>query len=334
MSDGLRPEDYLTYRDAAREILNRYEGITAITASGLDELLGDAEPGGDLTPAYAFLEAQGYRVAVTPALGILGLATSTATGLTSARSPLLLASPLGATDTVVVPGLLDGSALDGSALDGSAVAVDRLGTGLVTVPRSAVTIRAEPRPVADGYLSVIDVDLAAAATLVPEEEMNGQRLAMLGRTRLGAAAEMIGLIDRILEDAIAYARQRVQFGQPLSGFQAMQHLLAWAATERHQVICLFDLAVAKSADGPADPALIRAVKAMAGRALHTVVQAATQATGAISFTWEYSLNRLHRRGLGLDLIAGASADLIAEMGREIRIQGTVPELIDLCDVAP
>jgi alkylation response protein AidB-like acyl-CoA dehydrogenase len=324
MTDGLRPEDYLAYRDAARGVLTRYEGMAAIRASGLDEVLGDAEPADDLTPAYAFLEAQGYRAAVTPALGILGLAASAVTALTTPGPATLLAFPLGATDAVVVPGLLDSSA----------VAVDRLGTGLITVPRSAVTVRAEPAPVADGYLSVVDVDLTAGRTLIPEEEMNGWRLSMLGRTRLGAAAEMIGLIDRILDDAIAYARQRVQFGRSVSGFQAMQHLLAWAATERHQAICLFDLAVARSAHGPAEPALTRAVKAMAGRVLHTIVQAATQATGAISFAWEYSLNRLHRRGLGLDLIAGASADLIAEMGREIRILGSAPGLIDLCDVAP
>jgi alkylation response protein AidB-like acyl-CoA dehydrogenase len=324
MTDGLRPEDYLAYRDAARGVLTRYQGMAAILASGLDEVLGDTEPAGDLTPAYAFLEAQGYRAAVTPALGMLGLAASAVAGLAANGPPTLLASSLGATDALVVPGLLDGSA----------VAVDRLGAGLLSLPRSAVTVRAEPEPVADGYLSVVGVDIAAGRTVVPEEEMNGQRLTILGRTQLGAAAEMIGLIDRILDDAIAYARQRVQFGRPVTGFQALQHLLAWAATERHQVISLFDLAVARSAHGPVDPALVRAVKAMAGRVLHTVVQTATQATGAIGFTWEYSLNRLHRRGLALDLIAGASADLIAEMGREIRIQGSVPELIDLCDVAP
>jgi alkylation response protein AidB-like acyl-CoA dehydrogenase len=323
MTDGLRPEEYLTYRDAARGILTRYEGVAAIRASGLHEVLGDTGPTADLTSAYAFLEAQGYRAAVTPALGMLGLAASAVVGLAADGPPTLLASALGATDTLVVPGLLDGST----------VVVDRLGAGLLSVPRSAVTVRAAPGPVADGYLSVVDLDLAAGRTVVPEAEMNGRRLTMLGRTQLGAAAEMIGLIDRILDDAIAYARQRVQFGRPVTGFQAMQHLLAWAATERHQVVCLFDLAVTRAAHGPVDPALVRAVKAMAGRVLHAVVQAATQATGAIGFTWEYSLNRLHRRGLALDLIAGASADLIAEMGREIRILGSLPELIDLSDVA-
>jgi hypothetical protein len=328
MTDGLRPEEYLAYRDAARGILTRYEGLAAILASGLHEVLGDTEPTADLTSAYAFLEAQGYRAAVTPALGMLGLgmlglAASAVADLAADGPPTLLASPLGATDTLVVPGLPDGSA----------VAVDRLGAGLLWVPWSAVTVRAAPGPVADGYLSVVDLDLAAGRTVVPEAEMNGWRLAMLGRTQLGAAAEMIGLIDRILDDAIAYARQRVQFGRSVTGFQAMQHLLAWAATERHQVICLFDLAVTRAANGPVDPALVRAVKAMAGRVLHAVVQAATQATGAIGFTWEYSLNQLHQRGLALDLIAGASADLIAEMGHEIRILGSLPELIDLSDVA-
>jgi alkylation response protein AidB-like acyl-CoA dehydrogenase len=75
------------------------------------------------------------------------------------------------------------------------------------------------------------------------------------------------------------------------------------------------------------------VKALAGRVLHAVAQAAVQVTGAMGFTWEYPLNRFHRRGLVLDQLAGASADLVLEIGRETRTDGTVPDLFGLGDLA-
>jgi alkylation response protein AidB-like acyl-CoA dehydrogenase len=163
--------------------------------------------------------------------------------------------------------------------------------------------------------------------------MNGRRAAVLARTQLGAAAEMLGVVDSLLDDAVTYAQQRRQFGRTVASYQSMQHLLAWAATERHQLISLFDIAVVRSARRPVDAQMSAAVKAMAGRVLHTVAQTAIQVTGGISFTWEYALNRFHRRGLVLDQLAGSSADLLAALGRQVRTEGVVPEFVDLCDVA-
>jgi alkylation response protein AidB-like acyl-CoA dehydrogenase len=131
---------------------------------------------------------------------------------------------------------------------------------------------------------------------------------------------------------VSYVRIRSQFDRPVGSFQSVQHLLAWAATDRYQLACLLDLAVGSAASGPIDADLCEAVKALAGRVLHAVTQAAIQATGALSFTWEYSLNQLHRRGLALDQYAGASADLVAAIGRRVRTEGTVADLFALADV--
>ncbi len=60
MTDAVRPADYLAYRDAARGMLGR-DASRALAEFGLGELFAEAGPGDDLTPAYAFLEAQGYR---------------------------------------------------------------------------------------------------------------------------------------------------------------------------------------------------------------------------------------------------------------------------------
>jgi hypothetical protein len=316
---ALRPAEYLGYRDAAAAILARHSGQAALEAFGFTDVWDDGAS--DLRPAYAFLEAQGSACVSTPALGLLPLAGALDGALRADGGGPLFGAALGTSHLVAVPGLIPGVP----------VLVDRPGAGLVAVPDPAGATRVPPEPVADDYLTVLDVGDGGGTTVVPEDGAGELRAAIVVRTQLGAAAELLGLTDRLLEDAAAYARQRQQFGRTLSSYQAMQHLLAWAATERHQLTCLFDIAVAASASGPVDPQLSRAVKAMAGRTFHAVVQAATQVTGAISFTWEYSLNRLHQRGLALDQLAGSSADLVAAIGRQARTEGVVPELFALED---
>ncbi len=322
MADAsLRPAEYVGFRDAAAAILGRHSGAGALDAFGFTDVYADGAD--DLRPAYAFLEAQGSCCVTTPALGLLALAGFRDERLPADGGPPLFGVPLGRASLVAVPGMGPGDR----------VVVDRPGTGLVSVEDPVAARRTPPEPVADDYLTVLDLDSAGLRPLVPEAEAEALREGIAVRTQLGAAAELLGLTDRLLEDAAGYARQRQQFGRTLSSYQAMQHLLAWAATERHQLACLFDIAVARSAGEPVDPQLARAVKAMAGRVFHAVAQTAIQVTGAISFTWEYSLNRVHQRGLALDQVAGSSADLVAAIGRQARTERVVPELFTLTDGA-
>ncbi len=50
-------------------------------------------------------------------------------------------------------------------------------------------------------------------------------------SRPGVAAQAVGLAQGALEAAVAHARQRMQFGRPISSLQAIQHMLADMATE-------------------------------------------------------------------------------------------------------
>src|SRR3546814_1095468 len=53
----------------------------------------------------------------------------------------------------------------------------------------------------------------------------------LGMARAHTAARSIGLARGALEDAMVYAKERVQFGQPISDFQAIRFKIATMATE-------------------------------------------------------------------------------------------------------
>ena len=70
------------------------------------------------------------------------------------------------------------------------------------------------------------------ANLISKEGM-GFIVAMktFDNSRPGVAAQAVGIAQGALDHAIEYARKRVQFGKPISSFQAIQHMLANMATE-------------------------------------------------------------------------------------------------------
>ena len=49
--------------------------------------------------------------------------------------------------------------------------------------------------------------------------------------RLMIAARCCGAAERLIEEATAFAKERVQFGEPIFAFQAIQHMLADSLTE-------------------------------------------------------------------------------------------------------
>jgi len=66
-------------------------------------------------------------------------------------------------------------------------------------------------------------------------------------SRPGVAAQALGIAQGALDDAIKYSRERIQFGQPICSFQAIQHMLADMATQIEAARCLV-YQVAKSID--------------------------------------------------------------------------------------
>jgi butyryl-CoA dehydrogenase len=76
-----------------------------------------------------------------------------------------------------------------------------------------------------------DVKIPEANRLGSEGE--GFKIAMrtLDGGRIGIAAQAIGIARASLEDSLAYAKERKQFGQPIASFQAIQWMLADMATE-------------------------------------------------------------------------------------------------------
>ncbi|MFL6205584.1 MAG: acyl-CoA dehydrogenase family protein [Acidimicrobiales bacterium] len=107
---------------------------------------------------------------------------------------------------------------------------------------------------------------------------------------LGAAAQLVGLGQRMLDMTVEHTKQREQFGVPIGSFQAVKHHLADA---------LKDLAFARPAVWRAAATLdqrdISMAKAMASDAARTSARHALQCHGAIGYTVEHDLHRFLKR---------------------------------------
>jgi alkylation response protein AidB-like acyl-CoA dehydrogenase len=129
--------------------------------------------------------------------------------------------------------------------------------------------------------------------------------AALRRGAVGAAAEMLGAARRCLDMAVAYAKVREQFGQPIGSFQAIRHKCADMLLEVENSHAAVYYA-AWAADARADDAAIAAsvAKAYVGDAARKVCGEAIQVHGGIGFTWEYDLQIYFKRAKALETMYG------------------------------
>ena len=106
------------------------------------------------------------------------------------------------------------------------------------------------------HLYLSDCEAPAEAVLGEVDQAWMQLMAGLNVERLILAATMLGLGRRAFDDALAYVKERRQFGRPIGSFQALQHRLADLATEL-EAARLMTYWVASAVDADPDTMLPR-----------------------------------------------------------------------------
>jgi len=151
----------------------------------------------------------------------------------------------------------------------------------------------------------------------------------LGRARSLArtlgAAEAVGLMAACTDDAVAYAKERVQFGRTIGTFQAVKHHCAdLLVAAELATAAVWD--AARAAEDAADE--FDLVAAMAAQlAFGPAVQSAQmniQVHGGIGFTWEHDAHLFLRRAMVLNGLLGSPADAEAVTTQAAR--GTTREV--------
>jgi alkylation response protein AidB-like acyl-CoA dehydrogenase len=118
-------------------------------------------------------------------------------------------------------------------------------------------------------------------------------LATLDHSRLGIAAQAVGIHQRALDLAVAYANERVQFGVPLARHQAIQFKIATMATELAAARTLTRAACAHESASDAGR-LASEAKLYASEAANRACWEALQIHGGNGFSEDYEIARLYR----------------------------------------
>jgi hypothetical protein len=136
--------------------------------------------------------------------------------------------------------------------------------------------------------------------------------------QLALAHQLVGAARSMLSLARTHALDRVQFGRPISAFQAVRHGLADAFVAAEAAAALLD-------EAWQDPSAYGAMgKAFAGREARLVARQAQQVLAGIGFTQEHPFHHYVRRVLVLDQLLGAGSLLTRRLGAGVLQSGALP----------
>jgi len=311
--------------------MNEMQSMLADTAERLfaeqitPEVVGRAEAGDPLDELWNLVTQQGFDLALAPeSAGGSGLDWWTVYPLVQLTGKYSLPLPL--PETLLATWLLGRAGLD---IPEGRLTVARVGPGNVARAGEAATLSGAAYDVpwaaqADHIVVCAELDDAAhvgivaagqaditaqlniareprgtvafrddaQVTLVPLEGAPASAATYLGA--MLRSAQMAGAAERLLEQSVQYAGERVQFGKPLSAFQIIQQHIAVIACEAAAMSAGASYAFS-CADGDKPELAIAAAKIRAGMGAGKVASLAHAVHGAIGFTYEHTLHYSSRR---------------------------------------
>jgi butyryl-CoA dehydrogenase len=148
---------------------------------------------------------------------------------------------------------------------------------------------------------------------VPRENLLGAEgegfriaLATLDGGRIGIAAQALGIAQGCLEESVAYARQRRQFGRAIAEFEAIQWMLADMATEIDAARLLTYRAAWQAEQGRRFTKEAAMAKLFASEAANRAAYKAIQIFGGYGYTKEFAVERFFRDARITTLYEGTS----------------------------
>jgi short/branched chain acyl-CoA dehydrogenase len=160
--------------------------------------------------------------------------------------------------------------------------------------------------------------LAFDGCRVPESNLLGRRgegfknfLHILDGGRIGVAAMGVGLAQGALDEALAYAKERKAFGQPISSFQAIQAKIADISAELEAARLLTYKAAIEKDRGRSFTLTAAQAKLKTGRLAVRACEEAVQIHGGYGYIEEYPVCRFYRDAKILTI--GEGTDEVQQM---------------------
>ncbi len=316
-------EDQLALAEAARDML-----VDTCQPENLRKMLADGSTFDE--DRWGTIVEMGLPGMLAPEdRGGMGLGMADFIGIAEAAGYVALPEPLVELAGVTVPLLArldDPNDLLGSAMGGNIVAIGHPSNPFVIHADRAIALI-----LADGenihLVDAVDAKCAAldgfdAFRLLSKVDWAPSASPVAGtgwgdtadRGALLAAAQMVGLGQRCIDIAVAYAMDRTQFGKPIGSYQAVKHLAADAQVAIEFARPVVHAAAAEFDTGTlASRARIAHAKIVAGEAADLASRSALQMFGAMGFTREADLHFWLKRIHGLNRAWGTQTRHMATM---------------------
>jgi len=135
-----------------------------------------------------------------------------------------------------------------------------------------------------------------AEALLGGREGQGFKTAMkvLDRGRIHIAAVCIGVAERLIRDMVRYAKDRVQFGQPIGEFQLVQAMLADSRAEAYAARCMVLDAARRKDAGESISTEASCCKYFASEMVGRVADRAVQIHGGAGYIADFGVERFYR----------------------------------------
>jgi acyl-CoA dehydrogenase len=177
-------------------------------------------------------------------------------------------------------------------------------------------VMSAPHPL--GEIEFRDLRVPVAARLGAEGEGFSLGMKTLERLRVTVGAAACGMAERALEEALAYAAARRQFGQPLSEFQLIQQKLAQMATELAAArLLVYRAAFEHDRGAPRVKVESAMAKYFASEAAQRIVDQAVQILGGRGVMADHPVERLYRSVRALRIYEGTTEILQLLIAREL-----------------
>jgi alkylation response protein AidB-like acyl-CoA dehydrogenase len=170
--------------------------------------------------------------------------------------------------------------------------------GLFLVDASATGVARTGYPMQDGLRGAdVTFDAAPAEALGEPADALAVVESVLDTATAALCAEAVGAMDRMLWLTVDYLKTRVQFGQPIAVFQALQHRAAdmFVSLEQSRSAALIARLALADDDVAARRRAVRAAKIQIDLAARHVGQEAVQLHGGIGMTMEYPVGHYLKR---------------------------------------
>ncbi len=183
---------------------------------------------------------------------------------------------------------------------------------LVMIPSTAEGFKANKIHGKLGIRASDTAELQLDNVRVPQSNLLGEEgkgfyyvMEFFNNTRIGVAAQAVGIAQGALEQATSYAAQRQAFGQPLAALQGVQFKLAEMATRVEAARQLTMKAAWYNDNGKPDPMASSMAKWFAGETAVHVCDESLQIHGGMGYTNEMPIERFYRDAKVTEIYEGA-----------------------------